>query len=79
MRNDSNHEQEWRDWIKLTENKEAKSQTYTKSSQRYGELVCPAPYRFRPYDDYSERLVEAIREAARDHYIRFGPHTLRRY
>ena len=55
MRNDSSHEQEWRDWIKLTENKKDGSK------------------------DYSERLVEAIREAARDHYIRFGPHTLRRY
>lgn len=26
MRNDSNHEQEWRDWIKLTETKKANNE-----------------------------------------------------
>ena len=38
MRDDAKHEQEWRDWIKLTKREKSKNEVYGKSFFEYAEL-----------------------------------------
>ena len=37
MRDDAKHEQEWRDWIKLTKREKSKNEVYGKSFFEYAE------------------------------------------